>query len=122
MLIVRVIGINLVWLVLACLLDIVAAALVPRFDSFGLTLTWLAVAGVFSGVFCLSVGFDSVDNEYKPKASLHTVLLVVALCLLLFVIVAPASGVAYNWPLRAFAITQTMVVIFLHREKFYQER
>lgn len=115
------VAITLIALIAASITDIVLSALLPRFSSLGLTITCFAVAGVFAGLFCYTAALQSVAAEEKGKFALRTVIVMVVLCTLLFLTVAPLSGSEYNPPFKTFAIAQLLMVLFLWKNKFHHD-
>jgi|GEM_PF-1007394 len=114
-------GIKLLLLLAAAVLDIILSALMLRFASYALTIACFAVAGVFSGVCCLSSALERMEKEQREKAARHLLAGTAAVGILLFIAIAPLSGREYSWPLRLFAVTEVGTVFFLWKNKFYED-
>lgn len=117
----RCLGINASMLIAAAVVDIILSAVLLRFSSAALTITCFAVAGVFSGVFCYSSAMELVGSEQRERASRHLLVLMAVLCTVLFFVAAPLSGWEYNWPVRFFAVAEVAVVLFLWKNRFYND-
>jgi len=115
------IGINLAALIAASILDMVLSALLPRFSSQGLMITCFAVSGVFSGLFCYSTSLEQIEKEERGRFAARNALFTTALCTLIFFAIAPLSGWEYNIPFKAFAIAETLMVLFLWKNKFHRD-
>lgn len=115
------IGINLLLLVAASVLDIVASALMPRFSSPAFMITCFAVAGIFSGLFCYSYLLESLTREQRQRASLYVTIVILVFCGIMFILIGPLSGSEYNWPFRSFAITEALTALLLWKGKFHEE-
>lgn len=115
------VAITLIALVAASITDIVLSALLPRFSSLALTITCFAVAGVFAGLFCYNAALQSIAAGEKEKFALRTVIVLAALCSLLFFAVAPLSSSEYNLPFKTFAVAELLMVLFLWKNKFHHD-
>lgn len=117
----RCVGIHLLMLLAAAIIDILLAALLLRFSSYALTIACFAVSGAFSGVFCYSATMAAVANKQRENPSLYLLIFILFLGALLFFVIAPLSGWDYNWPVKSFAVTEVAAVIFLWKNKFYKD-
>ncbi|MBS1496857.1 MAG: hypothetical protein JSU03_08240 [Bacteroidetes bacterium] len=112
------IGVNLLLLLAAAILDIIITVLMIGYSFQGATITCFAVVGVFSGTYCYSQVIDRTNKENREKVSLYVLIWVALLCGFLFTIFAPLSGGEYNWPVKLFAVTELVVFIFFRIKKF----
>lgn len=115
------VAISLAALIAAGILDIVLSSLWLRFSSQGLTITCFAVSGIFSGLFCYNAALDQIATEERDRIAMRTVMIMTALCVLLFFVVAPMSGREYDIPFRIFAVAEEFMVLFLWKNKFHQD-
>ncbi|MBX2934685.1 MAG: hypothetical protein KF825_10590 [Ferruginibacter sp.] len=110
-------GINIMMLVVATVFDLLLSVI-----SFpALTIVLFALAGLYSGIFCL--GLEKELNEMKNKKAVILAMLIwtTIICALLFVIIAPLSGYGYNSALKTFAVAEIAAVFIFWRRKFYYE-
>lgn len=107
-------------LIAAGILDIVLSSLLLRFSSQALTITCFAVSGIFSGLFCYNAALHQTATVERDKLAVRIVVVMTVLCLLLFFALAPLSGTEYNISVRGFAITETLMVLLLWKNKFHQ--
>ncbi|WP_018630989.1 hypothetical protein [Niabella aurantiaca] len=115
----RCLGINLLLLAAAAVLDILLSALMFRSSSRALTIVSFAVAGVFSAVCCFGSGMERIAKGLEGRAARYLMMEIAAVGALLFLVLAPLSGWDYNWPVKFFAITETATAVFLWKNKFY---
>lgn len=98
------IGVMLTLFVAASLLDIVLAALHPRFYSIAAFMAIFGVAGIFAGVICYSVamGMATVKNEGTRWSIL---LLLIFSGIAFFFPLATLEGGEYEAAFRSFGLT-----------------
>ncbi len=85
------------------------------------TVVCFAVAGVFSSLFCYGALPEKMASDKKEKAALYLILAVLAVCALLFFLVAPLSGREYSLPVKSFAVTEALATVFFWKNKFHNE-
>lgn len=115
------IGINLLLLFAAAILDIIITVLMIGYSFPGATITCFAVVGVFSGAYCYGLFIDRTNKEKRDKVSLYVLMSVAVLCVFLFIIFAPLSGGEYNWPVKLFAVAELAVFIFFRIKKIHND-
>ncbi len=111
----RIILINFIMLLAPALLDIV----VVGFMAF--TVVCFAVAGIFSALFCYSALPEKLSYNQLERVALSLMIVVLSVCVLLFFMVAPLGGTEYNLPVKGFALTEAIAIVFFWKTKFYQE-
>lgn len=111
----------LLMIIAASLLDIIVAALMPRFYSGVFMISTFVVLGFFSGLFCYSALMGKAGNNRRQKLVRPVLLLIIICCALLYYPVAPlVGGKEYNWPFKSFAITQVLSAVFLWKSRMHE--
>lgn len=112
----------LLMVVAASLLDIILAALVPRFYSRAFMIISFVVLGFFSGIFSYDAVMDKIENNRRHKSAGLVILLIIICCALLYYPVASlVGGKEYNWPFKSFAIAQALSAVILWRSRLKDE-
>ncbi len=112
-------GINIMALLAGCILDIILTALMLRFSSQALTITCLAVSGVFAGLFSYQASLQTTSDIDLGKLAAGIVVITLLLCAAIFFFISPLSGKEYNVAFKAFAVSEVLIVFFLWKNKFH---
>lgn len=113
----RIIGINVLMLLVASIFDLLLSAF--TFPWF--TIACFAVAGVFSGVFCFSAATEHTTKEERKGKVIRLLIWINILCASLFVVIAPLSTQEYNLPVKFFAVLEIAIILFVWKNKFYDD-
>lgn len=114
--------IMLLMVIAASLLDIILAALVPRFYSRVFMIVSFVVLGFFSGIFSYDAAMDKIENSRRQKSARPVILLIIICGALLYYPVALlVGGKEYNWPIKSFAIAQALSAVILWKSRLQDE-
>lgn len=114
-------GINLLSLSMAAVLDIVLSVLMLRFSSAASTFVCFSVAGIFSAVYCYRPVSAYTGRQQRERAARLLLIALIILCALMFSLIAPLSGREYSGPVQFFAAAQIAMAVFLWKTKSYQD-
>lgn len=86
-----------------------------------LTIVLFALAGLYSGIFCIGLEKELNEMKYKKAVKLAMLIWIAIICALMFVIIAPLSGYEYNSAVKTFAVTEIVAAFIIWRRKFYYD-
>ena len=110
------IGIILGLFIAASFLDILLAAIHPRFYSMGAFMAIFGVAGIFAALICYSVAIDMapVKNEW---ARWTAIILIIISGIVFFFPLATLEGGEYEYAFKSFGVAMAAASLFFVKGK-----